>query len=124
MYGAASASSRSLDHTVVSCQKGDIRQTPDGLKIYGRDRTTGDSVAGGNRGREAEVEELYDAVVHKPPGVPWRPLGRGDAGSLLGDAGIGEAAQRDFSIASGAESGVGIVKCKKDDGCSKEREDR
>lgn len=56
-------------HTVVSCQKGDIRQTPDGLKIYGETEQREISLPAGSRGREAEVEELYDAVVKGRPVV-------------------------------------------------------
>jgi len=54
-------------HTVVSCQKGDIRQTPDGLKIYGESEQREIQLPAGSRGREAEVEELYDAVVNGRP---------------------------------------------------------
>jgi phthalate 4,5-cis-dihydrodiol dehydrogenase len=54
-------------HTVVSCQKGDIRQTPDGLKIYGETEQREIQLPAGSRGREAEVEELYDAVVKGRP---------------------------------------------------------
>jgi len=54
-------------HTVVSCQKGDIRQTPDGLKIYGETEQREIKLPAGSRGREAEVEELYDAVVNGRP---------------------------------------------------------
>jgi len=54
-------------HTVVSCQKGDIRQTPDGLKIYGESEQREITLPAGSRGREAEVEELYDAVVKGRP---------------------------------------------------------
>jgi predicted dehydrogenase len=56
-------------HTVVSCQKGDIRQTPDGLKIYGETEQREINLPAGSRGREAEVEELYDAVVKGRPVV-------------------------------------------------------
>ena len=56
-------------HTVVSCQKGDIRQTPDGLKIYGESAQREINLPAGSRGREAEVEELYDAVVKGRPVV-------------------------------------------------------
>ena len=51
--------------TMVSCEKGDIRQTPDGLFIYGETEQREVSLPAGARGREAEVEELYNAVVHK-----------------------------------------------------------
>ena len=54
-------------HTIVSCQKGDIRQTPDGLKIYGETAQRQLDLPAGSRGREAEVEELYDAVVKGRP---------------------------------------------------------
>ena len=53
--------------TLVSCQRGDIRQTPDGLFIYGEKEKREITLPAGRRGREAEVEELYAAVVHGRP---------------------------------------------------------
>jgi predicted dehydrogenase len=53
--------------TLVSCEKGDIRQTPDGLYIYGETEQREIPLSAGSRGREAEVEELYNAVVHNRP---------------------------------------------------------
>lgn len=53
--------------TLVSCEKGDIRQTPGGLKIYGEVEQREMELPTGSRGREAEVEELYNAVVHNRP---------------------------------------------------------
>jgi phthalate 4,5-cis-dihydrodiol dehydrogenase len=53
--------------TIVSCEKGDIRQTPDGLRIYGALEQRQITLPAGSRGREAEVEELYNAVVHDRP---------------------------------------------------------
>ena len=53
--------------TIVSCEKGDIRQTPDGVKIYGETEQREIQLPTARRGREAEVEELYNAVVHKRP---------------------------------------------------------
>ena len=53
--------------TLVSCEKGDIRQTPDGLCIYGETEQREIPLSAGSRGREAEVEELYNAVVHNRP---------------------------------------------------------
>jgi phthalate 4,5-cis-dihydrodiol dehydrogenase len=50
--------------TLVSCEKGDMRQTPDGLRIYGVSELREIALPAGSRGREAEVEELYNAVVH------------------------------------------------------------
>ncbi|HEY6367897.1 MAG TPA: Gfo/Idh/MocA family oxidoreductase [Candidatus Binatia bacterium] len=50
--------------TLVSCERGDIRQTPDGLFIYGETEKREIPLETGRRGREAEVEELYNAVVH------------------------------------------------------------
>jgi phthalate 4,5-cis-dihydrodiol dehydrogenase len=54
-------------HTVVSCQRGDIRQTPNGLYIYGETEQREIALPAGSRGREAEIEELYKAVVHDRP---------------------------------------------------------
>ncbi|MGH7874256.1 MAG: Gfo/Idh/MocA family protein [Candidatus Binatia bacterium] len=53
--------------TLVSCEKGDIRQTPTGLFIYGETEQREIALAAGSRGREAEIEELYNAVVHDRP---------------------------------------------------------
>ena len=53
--------------TMVSCEKGDIRQTPDGLKIYGETEQREINLPAGSRGREAEVEELYGAVAKGRP---------------------------------------------------------
>jgi phthalate 4,5-cis-dihydrodiol dehydrogenase len=53
--------------TLVSCERGDIRQTPDGLFIYGETEKREMLLEAGRRGREAEVEELYNAVVHNRP---------------------------------------------------------
>jgi hypothetical protein len=51
----------------VTCEKGDIRQSPDGLFIYGDEGKREISLAVGKRGREAEVDELYQAVVNNKP---------------------------------------------------------
>jgi len=53
--------------TLVSCERGDIRQTPDGLFIYGETEKREITLPSGRRGREAEIEELYEAVVHNRP---------------------------------------------------------
>jgi phthalate 4,5-cis-dihydrodiol dehydrogenase len=53
--------------TLVSCERGDIRQTPDGLFIYGENEKREIRLPAGRRGREAEIEELYNAVVHGRP---------------------------------------------------------
>ena len=53
--------------TLVSCERGDIRQTPDGLFIYGESEKREITLPAGRRGREAEIEELYDAVLHGRP---------------------------------------------------------
>lgn len=53
--------------TLVSCEKGDIRQTPGGLRIYGETEQREINLPSASRGREAEVEELYDAVVKGRP---------------------------------------------------------
>jgi phthalate 4,5-cis-dihydrodiol dehydrogenase len=53
--------------TVVSCERGDIRQTPDGLIIYGESEKKEVPLPAGSRGREAEIEELYNAVINGRP---------------------------------------------------------
>lgn len=53
--------------TIVSCEHGDIRQTPTSLRIYGDKRMWEVPVASGERGRAAELEELYQAVTNNRP---------------------------------------------------------
>jgi phthalate 4,5-cis-dihydrodiol dehydrogenase len=53
--------------TLASCEKGDIRQSPHGLFVYGENQKREVAVPAGRRGREAEAEELYQAVVNRRP---------------------------------------------------------
>jgi len=53
--------------TVVSCEHGDIRQSLHGLYIYGDDEKREVPVTDTLRGRAAELEELYGAVVENRP---------------------------------------------------------
>jgi phthalate 4,5-cis-dihydrodiol dehydrogenase len=53
--------------TLVSCEKGDIRQSPDGLTIYGENTKREVPVARGVRGRQAEFDELYEAIFNNRP---------------------------------------------------------
>jgi len=53
--------------TLVTCQKGDIRQSPDGLIIYGDEDKREITLPSGRIGREAEIDELYQAVVNDRP---------------------------------------------------------
>jgi len=53
--------------TLVTCEKGDIRQSPDGLIVYGEEEKREIKLPRGRIGREAEVEELYQAVVNNRP---------------------------------------------------------
>jgi phthalate 4,5-cis-dihydrodiol dehydrogenase len=55
--------------TIVSCDRGDIRQTPDGLKVYG-DRDIRDvQLPKGVSGRDLMITELYEAVVNGTPAL-------------------------------------------------------
>jgi len=53
--------------TLVTCEKGDMRQSPDGIYIYGEQEKKEIPVAKGIRGRQAEVNELYEAVFNNRP---------------------------------------------------------
>jgi len=55
--------------TIVTCEKGDIRQSPDGLYVYTAEGRREISVPQRPSGRAAEMRELYDAVVNKQPPV-------------------------------------------------------
>lgn len=53
--------------TVVTCEKGDMRQSPDGLFVYTEEGKKEVAIAHGSHGREAELKEFYDAIVHNRP---------------------------------------------------------
>jgi phthalate 4,5-cis-dihydrodiol dehydrogenase len=53
--------------TLVSCDKGDIRQSADGLIVYGAEGKKEVALPAGKRGREAEVDELYQAIAENRP---------------------------------------------------------
>ena len=52
--------------TVVSCEKGDMRQSPDHLIIYGDDKREV-PLEKGVRRRTGEIDELYQCLVHGQP---------------------------------------------------------
>ena len=68
-HGGASGTKGSERHqpffglNIVTCEKGDVRQSPDGVYLYTEDGRREVSITGGAHGREAEMRELYDAVV-------------------------------------------------------------
>jgi phthalate 4,5-cis-dihydrodiol dehydrogenase len=53
--------------TVVTCEKGDIRQSPDGLFVYDNEGKREIRLPTGVDGREAELKEFYDAIVNDKP---------------------------------------------------------
>ena len=53
--------------TLVTCERGDMRQSPDGIYIYGEQGKREIPLAKGIRGRQAEVKELYDALFNDRP---------------------------------------------------------
>ncbi len=53
--------------TIVSCERGDIRQSPHGLLVYGDAARWEVPVPKADRGRAAELEEMYQAVRHDRP---------------------------------------------------------
>lgn len=48
---------------IVTCERGEVRQSPDGVYVYTAEGRSERSIPGGAHGREAEMRELYDAVV-------------------------------------------------------------
>ncbi|PLR86234.1 Gfo/Idh/MocA family protein [Bacillus sp. V33-4] len=52
--------------TVVSCERGDIRQSPNGLFVYGDDNKYEVQLSH-ETGRDIMIAELYDAVAHGHP---------------------------------------------------------
>jgi phthalate 4,5-cis-dihydrodiol dehydrogenase len=55
--------------TVVSCERGDIRQTPRGLMVYGDEQRWEVPLTPGIAGRDLMVAELYAAVVEGIPAL-------------------------------------------------------
>jgi phthalate 4,5-cis-dihydrodiol dehydrogenase len=53
--------------TIASCERGAIRQSADGLLVYGEERVTELPLGHELRGRAAELMDLYDGVVHGKP---------------------------------------------------------
>jgi len=49
---------------IVSCERGDIRQSPDGLVVYGDTERWSVPLEAGVTGRDLMIAELYDAVVN------------------------------------------------------------
>ncbi|HLY64853.1 MAG TPA: Gfo/Idh/MocA family oxidoreductase, partial [Chloroflexota bacterium] len=49
--------------TIVTCERGDVRQSPDGIYVYTEGGRKELPIQKGAHGREAEMRELYDAVV-------------------------------------------------------------
>ncbi|HZT06751.1 MAG TPA: Gfo/Idh/MocA family oxidoreductase [Chloroflexota bacterium] len=48
---------------IVTCERGDVRQSPDGVYVYTAEGRRELPIEKGAHGREAEMRELYDAVV-------------------------------------------------------------
>jgi phthalate 4,5-cis-dihydrodiol dehydrogenase len=53
--------------TLVTCEKGDMRQSPDGIFVYGEDGRREVPIGKAVVGRQAEVAELYEAVTNGRP---------------------------------------------------------
>lgn len=53
--------------TIVTCARGDVRQSPDGLYVYTADGRSEVAIPPGSHGREAEMRELYEGVVNSRP---------------------------------------------------------
>ena len=51
--------------TIVSCHRGDIRQSPDGLLVYGDDGLREVAREDARTGRDLMMDELYQAIAHK-----------------------------------------------------------
>ncbi len=53
--------------TLVSCEKGALRQSPNGIFVYGEEKKDEILLQKEFRGRAAELMELYNSVVHNRP---------------------------------------------------------
>ena len=84
LWGYRSGANHSEHHkhfglTVVSCDRGAVRQSPDGLFIYDENGVHEEPLPADIRGRAAELRELYNAIVH---GAPLVHDGRWGAATL------------------------------------------
>jgi phthalate 4,5-cis-dihydrodiol dehydrogenase len=73
-FGAAAPHQAHFGLLVVSCERGDIRQTADGLRVYGDEACWKVSLPVGVTGRDLMVAEFYDAVAYGAPalhGLRW-----------------------------------------------------
>jgi phthalate 4,5-cis-dihydrodiol dehydrogenase len=66
-FSHAAGHQRFYGLTVVSCERGELRQSQDGILIYGDGDITEVPVGEALFGRQAEITELYEAVVHDKP---------------------------------------------------------
>ncbi|MEA2642572.1 MAG: phthalate 4,5-cis-dihydrodiol dehydrogenase [Chloroflexota bacterium] len=55
--------------TIVSCERGDIRQSPEGIFVYTEKGRT-EVPCGEERGHASELTELYEAVTQQRPSFP------------------------------------------------------
>ncbi|HEX9878969.1 MAG TPA: Gfo/Idh/MocA family oxidoreductase [Candidatus Binatia bacterium] len=71
--GAWAADTESGDHqpffglTIVTCERGDIRQSPDGLYIYDDEGRREVALKKGEGARSMEMKEFYDAIMEDRP---------------------------------------------------------
>ena len=68
--------------TIASCERGDVRQSPDGLYIY-TDQGREEIGCGTDTGHAGELEELYSAVTEKRPAFPGARWGMASLEALL-----------------------------------------
>ena len=59
-----------LGLVVVSCARGDVRQSPHGLWVYDDDGQREVPVEGLHDERMAELDEMYQALTTGSPGAP------------------------------------------------------
>jgi predicted dehydrogenase len=81
--------------TILSCERGAIRQSQNGLLVYGEDGVTEISLQSEVRGRAAELMDLYNGIVH---GKPIFHDGRWGKATLEVCLGIIESARRGEEI--------------------------
>lgn len=53
--------------TIVSCERGDIRQSPNGIIVYGEHDKEEINISTVSNGRDVVLDEMYQAIVHDKP---------------------------------------------------------
>ena len=98
-----------LGPLIVTCEKGDIKQTQDGILIYGEEEKKEIPLAQAMVGRQAEITELYEAVVNGRPMFHDGRWGEATLEVCLGILQSRSRAARSLYVAPGSSYGPLLI---------------